>query len=179
MKLGTKIASAIAGVGVAALVSIGLLGGGVATAAPGPGAVHLDLDRTVGTSLNVGAGAYWNMTEASAKWHALNNVGGFVIDNSGITVPQTGVYTLNWQVITNSGGTGICGFALNDAIPNGGILYGIGPVMNFGAGVGNGTFTGVLGAGTKVDFWCYGNGGTFSLQDTKATSIEITLIDNV
>ena len=125
-----------------------------------------------GSYANIGAPTYWNMDED----------GGFVHINSGgvngVGVPVDGVYELSWNTILTSSGSGICGFALDGQTPNGGILLGIGPVVNSAAAIGNGSTEIVLPAGTLVSLWCYGSGGTMGFQNinSPAVSYSITLL---
>jgi hypothetical protein len=165
-------ALAIAVIGGAAAVTV------PAQAAPDGPAVHLDLDRT-STTLTAISGSYTNLTADSSKWSQTNNLGGFTVNNDGIFVPVTGVYEVSWSAILTSGGSGICGFTTDNSTPNGGVLFAIGPIVNLAAATGNGTFTGVIANDDPIEFWCYGSGGSISLQAVKATNITVTLIDEL
>jgi hypothetical protein len=141
--------------------------------------VYARLTRTQ-TALTVPSGSYANISQ-STYWN-MSQDGGFALFNIagkvGLEVPVDGVYELSWNTILTSGGQGICGFALDSATPNGGILLGIGPVVNLAAATGNGDTTIVLPAGTLVSLWCYGSGGTMGFQNinSPAVSWSATLI---
>ncbi len=181
MKFKQRIAAAAAAF---ALLVGGAFGAaalaGPAVAAPDGPAVYAQLDRVGATTAATGAnGSYSNLTNNTSKWSALNEAGGFTFDTNGIHIPVTGVYHISWNAILTAGGSGICGFALNGDTPNGGVLFGIGPIVNLAAAVGNGSADVVLADDSTVNFWCYGNGGSITLQTVKASNIDITLIDEL
>lgn len=189
-----KVRLAAAGAALALLVT-GVFGavaiGGAAQAAGPVAASNYSYSQAGGTgvyarftrtsaSLTVPSGSYANIS-APTYWN-IDEDGGFVHLNSGgvngVEVPVEGVYELSWSTILTSSGQGICGFALDSQTPNGGILQGIGPVVNLAASTGNGSATLVLPTRTAVSLWCYGSGGTMGFQDLNSPAVQwsVTLL---
>lgn len=171
-----KLIAGLAAIAAAVVLVIG--GSAIAQAAPDGPASYIQLTRTSGTSQSLSNNGSYVSVATTAKWGIQNSTSGYTFDDTvGITVPTSGVYELTWSLLLTSGANGICGFAVNGDVPNGGILDAIGPVVNLAAASGNGSTVIPLQAGDDIKFWCYGSGAAMSVQDSIANRIGVTLID--
>lgn len=171
-----KLIAGLAAIAAAVVLVIG--GGAVANAyVVDHGLVYASVVRNTGTTLTASSGAYTNLTSSSntSKWY-IDEAGGFTLDSDGITVPVDGVYELSWATMLTSGGSGIAGFVLDGQTPDGSLLGGVGPIVNSAAAIGNGSYSVFLPAGTEVDFWAYGNGGSMTLQTGPVTRLSVVLL---
>jgi hypothetical protein len=171
-----------AGASALALVAVAAFGAAAiatpASAAPDGPASYIQITRDAGAQSLSNNGSYVHVS-TEAAWSIQNEQGGYTFDSAGITVPVSGLYELTWSVLLTSGANGICGFAVNGATPDGGILHGIGPVANLAAASGSGATVVPLQEDDDVKLWCYGSGGSMTLQDSIANRIGVALIDEL
>jgi hypothetical protein len=167
----------IAAVATSALILTGV-GLSTAQAAPDGPASYIQITRDAGAQSLSTNGSYKHVS-TEAGWSIQNATSGYTFDAAGITVPVSGLYELTWSLLLTSGANGICGFAINGAVPDGGILQGIGPVTNLAAASGSGATVLPLQANDDVKLWCYGSGASMTLQDSIANRIGVALIDEL
>jgi hypothetical protein len=173
-----RIIGLVAALAAAVALTIGL--GATAQAAPDGPASYVQITRTASTTQNLSNNGSYVSVATTAKWSIQNSTSGYTFDDtSGITVPVAGVYQLSWSLLLTSGANGICGFAVNGDVPDGGLLHGIGPVTNLAAASGNGSTVLPLQANDDLKFWCYGSGASMSIQDSVANRLSVTLIDEL
>jgi hypothetical protein len=178
----------IAGISAIVTAVVLVIGGAAvaqsASASPtwdGRQAFHAHLMRNAPT-LTAANGSYTNLTGGTntSAWSLSNYTPfgepTFSYDSDGLKVPVNGVYNVSWSVLLQTGGSGVCGIAIEGDTPNGGILHGIGAVVNSAAAIGNGSASVILGADDEVNLWCYGSGGTMTLQSTNAVKLSVDLV---